>query len=152
MGVCVNRLFMSNSLGPYGLQSARLLYLWDFPGKNTTQMEALSNCNSYIFSRQFLFCHYSFCHSNLLLAVEHLFSSEFLSWLQGIQRWCYIFLEACVREISDFQLFMRYIECWADLCIHLCFMLRMRSHEARLCQGEIALFLYLLMMFGFKFE
>ena len=32
-------------------------------------MEALSNCNCYTFGRQFLFCHYSFHRSTILLKV-----------------------------------------------------------------------------------
>ena len=33
--VCVSHLVVSNSLRPHGLQPARLLCPWDFPGKNT---------------------------------------------------------------------------------------------------------------------
>ena len=33
--VCVYTQVMSNSLQPHGLQPARLLCLWNFPGKNT---------------------------------------------------------------------------------------------------------------------
>ena len=33
--VCVSHSIVSNSLQPRGLQPARLLHSWDFPGKNT---------------------------------------------------------------------------------------------------------------------
>ena len=33
--VCVSRSVVPNSLWPHGLQPTRLLYLWDFPGKDT---------------------------------------------------------------------------------------------------------------------
>ena len=33
--VCVSRSVVPDSLRPHGLQPARLLYPWDFPGKNT---------------------------------------------------------------------------------------------------------------------
>ena len=33
--VCVSHLVVSNSLWPHGLQPTRLLFPWDFPGKNT---------------------------------------------------------------------------------------------------------------------
>ena len=33
--VCVSRSVVSKSMGPHGLQPARLLYPWDSPGKNT---------------------------------------------------------------------------------------------------------------------
>ena len=33
--MCVSRSVMSDSLPPHGLEPARLLCLWNFPGKNT---------------------------------------------------------------------------------------------------------------------
>ena len=62
-------------------------------------------------------------------------------------------LKASVTELSALQLFIQSTSfCWADFSMHLCLVLRMQSSEARLCQGEIALFLYLLMMFCFIFK
>ena len=89
--VCVEHSVVSDSLRPYGLWPARLLGLWDFPGKNTrVGCHALlqgvfptQGSNLGLWHRKQLLYHLSRCHrgSREFLALDDILSSGCTSLL-----------------------------------------------------------------------